>query len=156
MGLVVPIWIEGGKDIVMKRIRMLVLLGVIAVALPLGVVFAGGAGAAGSSGTTTSVSISQYADFNFSGTQLDVNLIVRCTGVDGLATVDVTQNRPETGGVATGDGFNPLVVCDGRTHSVGVTIIGTIYDPGKALATATVAAESGTATTTKMITIKTV
>jgi hypothetical protein len=141
----------------MKRIRLLVLLGVIAVALPLGVVFAGNAGAAGSTGTT-SVSISQYADFNFAGTQLDVNLLVSCTSVGGLgvANVSVTQDRPESGGTATGDGENIKVVCDGKTHSTGVTVVGTLYDPGKAFATATVTAGSGTATTSKWITIKVV
>ena len=141
----------------MKRIRLLVLLGVIAVALPVGVVFAGNAGAAGSTGTT-SVSISQYADFNFSGTQLDVNLLVSCTSVGGLgvANVSVTQDRPEAGGTATGDGTNIKVVCDGKTHSTGVTVVGTIYDPGKALATAEVIAASGKATTSRMITIKVV
>jgi hypothetical protein len=143
----------------MKRIRLLILLGMVAVALPLGLLQGVAKGAGGSKMTTatgTYVSISQYADFNFSGTQLDVNLLVRCTGVDGVANVSVTQDRPETGGTATGDGFNALVVCDGRTHSVGVTIIGTIYDPGKAFATATVIAESGTATTSRWITIKVV
>jgi hypothetical protein len=122
----------------MKRIRLLVLLGVIAVALPLGIVFAGNAGATGSTGTT-SVSISQYADFNFDGTQLDVNLLVRCTGGGGLATVTVNQPTPETGFPdTTGDGFNPDVVCDGKTHSVGVTVHGVVYDPGKAYAIADV------------------
>jgi hypothetical protein len=142
----------------MKRIRLLVLLGVIAVALPLGVVVAGNAGAAGSTRTTTSVSISQYADFNFAGTQLDVNLLVSCTSMGGLgvANVSVTQDRPEAGGTATGDGTNIKVVCDGKTHSTGVTVVGTIYDPGKALATAEVIAGSGTATTSKWITIKVV
>jgi hypothetical protein len=49
----------------MKRIRLLVLLGLVAIALPLGVIFSGGAGATGSSGT--SVSISQTADSNAFG-----------------------------------------------------------------------------------------
>ena len=37
---------------------------------------------AGATGSTTGsqVSINQYADFNFSGTQLDVGLQVSCTG----------------------------------------------------------------------------
>jgi hypothetical protein len=145
----------------MKRIRLLILLGMVAVALPLGLL-QGVSKAAGGSTTTTGtyVSISQYADFNFSGTQLDVNLLVRCTTVSGLglANVSVTQYQPETGGTATGDGENIKVVCDGKTHSVGVTVIGTLYDPGKALATAEVTAlgGSGTASTTKWITIKVV
>jgi hypothetical protein len=123
----------------MKRIRLLALLGVVAVALPLGAVFAGGAGATGSGTTTNSVSISQYADFNAFGTQLDVNLLVRCTGGSGIAKVVVNQQTPETGVPdTTGTGFNVAVVCDGKTHSVGVTVEGVVYDPGKAYAIADV------------------
>ena len=45
----------------MKRIRLLVLLwGVVAVALPLGAVFAGGAGATEGSGTTTNSVTSKH------------------------------------------------------------------------------------------------
>jgi hypothetical protein len=144
----------------MKRIRLLILLGMVAVALPLGLLQGVSKAAGGSKTTATSpsVSISQYADFNFSGIQLDVNLLVRCTSLGGLglANVSVTQESPETGGTATGDGENIKVVCDGQTHSVGVTVVGTLYDPGKALATATVTASSGTTTTTRWITIKVV
>jgi hypothetical protein len=125
----------------MKRIRLLVLLGLVAIALPLGVVFAGGAGAAGSS--STSVSIRQYADYNALGLELDVGLNVRCTGVLGTATVKVTQTSPETGITTTGSGANPDVVCDGQTHSVGVTIAGPLFDPGKALAVADVTSPDG-------------
>jgi hypothetical protein len=140
----------------MKRIRLLVLLGVVAVALPLGVVSAGNAGAAGSTGTTNSVSIRQYADYNLVGFELDVGLNVRCTDVDGLgtATVFVTQDPPETGIPTTGTGANPDVVCDGRTHSVGVTVAGPLYDPGKAYAVADVTTGTGgTAHAERWITI---
>jgi hypothetical protein len=140
----------------MKRIRLLVLLGVIAVALPIGAVFAGNAGAIGSTGTTTSVSINQYADFNLSGVQLDVGLNVRCTGGTGTATVMVSQKPPEVGHPVTGFGTNPNVVCDGQTHSVGVTVIGTVYDAGKAYAVADVASPGGTAHAARVITIRVV
>jgi hypothetical protein len=140
----------------MKRIRLLVLLGVIAVALPIGVVFAGNAGAIGSASTTTSVSINQYADFNLAGVQLDVGLNVRCTGGTGTATVMVTQTPPESGHPVTGFGTNPNVVCDGQTHSVGVTVIGTVYDAGKAYAVADVASPRGTAHAARVITIRVV
>jgi hypothetical protein len=120
----------------MKRIRLLILLGMVAVALPLGLL-QGVAKATGSSGT--SVSISQYADFNAAGAELDINLLVRCTGADGVAKVTVNQDRPQTGVPdTTGEGFNIAVVCDGRTHSVGVTVVGVVYDPGKAYAIADV------------------
>jgi hypothetical protein len=129
-----------GKEAVMKRIRLLVLLGVVAVALPLGVTFAGGAGAAGTSGTTNSVSINQYADFEDVGETLDIGLVVRCKSATGKGAVDVTvtQEPPETPyPLAAGSGPQ-AVVCDGRSHSVGVTIGGVFFDAGKAYATADV------------------
>ena len=135
----------------MKRIRLLVLLSVLAVALPVGIL-SGVAKATGSSGT--SVSISQTADYNLAGTSLDVNLLVRCTGGSGVAQVTVNQPQPETGFPdTTGTGFNPDVVCDGQTHSVGVTLIGTVYDPGRAYAIADVTAASGPGHAEKWITI---
>jgi hypothetical protein len=147
-GPVRPSESKEGKEAIMKRIRLLVLLGLVAIALPLGVVFTGAAGASGSSGT--SVSISQTADFNAFGTELDVNLNVRCPGpAFELATVTVTQSSPETGVAAYGIGTNPTVVCDGRTHSVGVTLKGAKFDPGQAYATADV----GDAHAEKWITI---
>jgi hypothetical protein len=134
-----------------KRIRLLIVLGIVAVALPLGVARAG---AKTTNGTTTSVSISQTADFNTFGTQLDVNLLVRCTGGSGVAEVTVNQASPETGTPdTTGTGFNSAVVCDGNTHSVGVTVIGVVYDPGKAYAIADVTAPSGPGHAEKWITI---
>jgi hypothetical protein len=136
----------------MKRIRLLILLGAVAVALPLAL-FHGVAGATGGSGT--SVSISQTADYNLSGASLDVNLMVRCSGGMGLAEVRVNQPHPETGfPMTTGFGSNPDVVCDGQTHSVGVTLIGSIYDPGRAYAIADVTAPSGPGHAEKWITIK--
>jgi len=135
----------------MKRIRLLILLSVLAVALPVGLL-AGVAKATGGSGT--SVSISQTADYNAFGTQLDVNLLVRCTGGIGLANVTVDQPHPETGFPATtGTGFNPDVVCDGQTHSVGVTLVGAVYDPGRAHAIADVTSPGGSAHAEKWITI---
>jgi hypothetical protein len=123
-----------------KRIRLLLLLGMVTVALPLALV----PGVAQATGT--SVSISQTADFNTFGTQLDVNLLVRCTSVDGMGVAQVTVNQqtPETGVPdTTGTGFNPAVVCDGNTHSVGVTVVGVVYDPGKAYAIADVTTVGG-------------
>jgi hypothetical protein len=45
------------------------------------------------------------------------------------------------------------VVCDGRTHSVGVTVTGILYDPGKAYAKADVTSTGGTAHAERQITI---
>jgi hypothetical protein len=141
----------------MNRKRLLILPGMVAAALPLGL-SQGVANATGSTGATNSVNISQYADFNLLGTQLDVNLLVRCTGGSGVAEVVVNQATPETGVPdTTGTGFNIAVVCDGKTHSVGVTVEGVVYDPGKAYAIADVTTlTGGSAHAEKWITIKVV
>ena len=57
----------------MKRIRLLILLGVVAAALVVPTV----AKATGGSGTTNSVTIQQYADYDAAGFVLDVGLYVR-------------------------------------------------------------------------------
>ena len=118
----------------MKRIRLLVLLGVVAVALPLGVVFAGGAGAQAAS---AAVSIEPNAQYDLKGSILHVEVKATCTGGAGAVVVDVVQEPPETPYVVGfGSGPNP-VVCDGKTHETGVTIFGEGFDAGKARATAT-------------------
>ena len=118
----------------MKRLRLLVVVGAVAVALPLGLTTAK---ATGTTGGTASVSIDPYADFDTFGTNIDVKLYVRCTGTT-VADVTLKQKQPETGSpVTVGIGSNPLVVCDGQTHSVGVTVGGAGFDTGYATATAT-------------------
>jgi hypothetical protein len=133
----------------MKRIRLLVLAGVIAAALPVGMT---AAGATGGGGETNSVTINDKADFEFAGTQLDVGLKVRCYGGSGLVDVWVSQYPPETPVAAEGTGA-AAVVCDGKTRPVGVTVEGVIYDEGKAKAKATLLTPSGTASANKTITI---
>jgi hypothetical protein len=120
----------------MKRIRLLVVLGAIAVALPLGLTTAKATG--GSGGTTTnSISIDYYADFDNAGTNIDVKVYVRCTGASAVDVL-LQQSPPQTASpVAVGSGPQPLVVCDGNTHSVGVTVVGAGFDTGTAKATAT-------------------
>ena len=116
-----------------KRIRLLVLLGAVAIALPVGLTSAGATGATG-----TSVTIQEHADYDAAGFVLDVGLRVRCQGgMNGLVDVQVDQYPPETPYPVTfGSGVNP-VVCDGNTRTVGVTITGEGYDAGRAKATAT-------------------
>jgi hypothetical protein len=139
----------------MKRIRMLILLGMVAVALPLGLLqgIAKATGGGGSSGTTNSVYIQQYADYDFVGTQLDVGLYVRCSGGSGTVIVDVTQSPPETPFPVSHGSGPQLVVCNGSTHSVGVTITGFGFDAGKAWAKATLTAPSGSKTAQRSIQI---
>jgi len=112
---------------------MLILLGMVAVALPFGVL-QGVAMATGSN--LNQVTIQPNADYDFVGTQLDVGLYVKCTGGSGSVVVDVKQDPPYTP-YPVGAGSGPqIVVCDGRTHTVGVTITGFGFDAGKAWATA--------------------
>ena len=114
--------------------------------------------ATGGTGTNpSSVSINQYADFNFAGTQLDVGLQVRCTGGTGVVNVSVDQPYPESPDPLGAHGTGVMdVVCDGKTRPVGVTVVGVIYDAGQAKATATLWAPSGTKATSRSITVRVV
>ena len=140
----------------MKRIRLLVLIGAVAVALPLGLIPAKATGT-----TTNSVTIQQYADYDAAGLVLDVGLYVTCKGNgtiahNGLVDVWVEQYPPQTP-YPVGFGSGPQsVVCDGRSHAVGVTVGGQGFDAGRAKATATLTpglGGGGAVTTTKWITI---
>jgi hypothetical protein len=138
-----------------KRIRLLVLLGMVAVALPLGVLqgLAKADDDGGGGGGGTSVSIQPYADYDFVGATIDVGLYVRCSGGSGTVIVDLNQYPPETPyPVATGSGPQ-ILACDGQTHSVGVTVNGFGFDAGTAKAKATVMAPSGNKTVERWITI---
>ena len=73
----------------MKRIRLLVLAGAIAAALPFGMSAVGATGSTGS--TSSSVYIQDKADYDFIGTNIDVGLQVRCTDSTGLGTVNVQR-----------------------------------------------------------------
>jgi hypothetical protein len=118
----------------MKRIRLLILLGALAVALPFGVLSASSAGAAPA---YADVSIEPNAQYDIQGNILHVELKATCTGGTGGVVVQVTQSPPETPyPVAFGSGPN-AVVCDGQPHEAGVTIFGEGFDAGRALATAT-------------------
>jgi hypothetical protein len=138
-----------------KGIRLLVLLGAVAIALPFGLM---SAGATGGGGSGTQVTIQEHADYDFIGTNLDVGLQVRCTDPSGFGSVDVTVNQspPETP-YPFGAGSGPQsVVCDGHTHTVGVTIIGAGFDAGRAKATAALTLplnSSGSKTVVRWITI---
>jgi hypothetical protein len=133
----------------MKRIRLLVLIGAVAVALPLGLTTAKATG-----GTTgNSLSIDYYADFDTAGTNIDVKLYVRCTGT-AVASVTLSQSPPETASpVTVGSGPQPLVVCDGQTHSVGVTVFGAGFDTGLAKASATLTGTGGNRSSSRTVLI---
>jgi len=131
-----------------KRIRLLVLLGAVAIALPVGLT------SAGATGTSNSVTIQEHADYDFVGTTIDVGLYVRCTGGSGDVIVNVSQSPPQTP-YPVGAGSGPqIVVCDGNTHRVGVTITGFGFDAGRARATADLTTASmGSAHAERWITI---
>jgi hypothetical protein len=118
----------------MKRIRLLVLAGVIAAALPIGMT---AAGATGGSPPANYVEIRDKAQYNFNGTYIEVGLTVQCKG-GGLPVVNVfvKQDYPETPfPVAVGDGFTN-VVCDGKARAYAVTIPPGKFDAGRAYAEA--------------------
>jgi hypothetical protein len=129
----------------MKRIRLLVLAGAIAAAIPFGMT---AAGATGGTGSTNSVTIQQYADYEAAGFVLDVGLYVTCKGNgsmahNGLVNVQVDQYPPQTPyPLGFGSGPQP-VVCDNKPHAVGVTIVGEGFDAGQAKATATLTPGAG-------------
>jgi opacity protein-like surface antigen len=112
------------------------------------------AGATGSTGGN-SVYIEQYADYNLSGTSLDLGLQVRCTGGEGSVSGSVSQSPPQTPYPVTFSTGVQAVVCDGKTHAVALTVDGFGYDAGQANATVTLTVPSTLKTTTakKCITI---
>jgi hypothetical protein len=117
----------------MTRIRLLILLGAVALALPLALLSAGVAAAQ----ATADVSIEPLAQYDIQGSILHVEVRANCAGGSGLVVVEVTQSPPETPyPVAFGSGPN-AVVCNGQAHEAGVTIFGEGFDAGNALATAT-------------------
>lgn len=120
----------------MKRVRLLVLLGAIAIALPFGVV-SGIAGATGG-GATSSLSINENAQYDVEGSIVHVGLRARCPAspLPGTIHVHLVQDPPETVMHAEGDTLIKEVVCDGQTHTVGATVFGANFDAGRAYASA--------------------
>jgi hypothetical protein len=120
----------------MKRVRLVILLSVLAVALPVGIL-SGVAKATGSTGSTSSITINQNAQYDVEGSVIHVGLRARCSSpLPGTIHVHVTQYPPESVVQADGDNLIKEVVCDGQTHTVGTTIFGENFDAGRAYATA--------------------
>jgi hypothetical protein len=115
-----------------KRIRVLTVLGMLAVALPIGLL----PGVAQADGGGPQVTIQQYASYILASSVINVGLDVKCQGGSGEVVVNVTQSPPETPyPVGAGSGPSP-VVCDGQTHPVAVTVTGFGFNAGDAFATA--------------------
>ena len=129
-----PVRFKGEGEVV-KRIRMLTLLGMLAVVLPVGLL-QGVAQAGDEGGSPNQVTIQQYASYILASSVINVGLDVKCQGGSGDVVVNVTQSPPETPyPVGAGSGPSP-VVCDGHTHPVAVTVTGFGFGAGKAFATA--------------------
>ena len=112
--------------------------------------------ASAQSAATTDVSILLQAQY-VTEVLVSVALHVTCEGdpVPGVVAVTVEQEPPETQSTTVGTG-SQVVVCDGRQHDVAVTVTGgsfSGFDIGKAFATATLVAPSGTDTDARSITI---
>ena len=119
------------------------------------VLVAVGAGSA-SAGGTTDVSIMLQAQY-VTEVVVSVALHVTCEGDPLFGVVDVTveQEPPETQSTTVGTG-EQVVVCDGNQHDVAVSVTGgsfSGFDIGKAFATATLVAPSGTDMDARPITI---
>jgi hypothetical protein len=147
----------------MKRIRLLILLGMVAVALPLGLLQGVAKARPPSSTSTGSVSINQYADWDTIGTTLDIGLQVACTDPSntGIVAVEVTQYPPESPTTLPVHGAGTQkVVCDGRSRYAAVTVGPGPFDGGKAYATATLTTVSSpddpVATASRWISIRVV
>jgi hypothetical protein len=114
-----------------------------------------GAGSARADGPTD-VSIMLQAQY-VTEVNVSVALHVTCGGDPLFGVVDVTveQQPPETQSPTVGTG-EKVVVCDGNQHDVAVNVTGgsfSGFDIGKAFATATLVAPSGTDTDARPITI---
>jgi hypothetical protein len=133
----------------MKHVRW---LAAAAAGLMLATLGAGSARAGG----TTDVSIMLQAQY-VTEVVVSVALHVTCEGDPLFGVVDVTveQEPPETQSATVGSG-SQVVVCDGNQHDVAVSVTGgsfSGFDIGKAFATATLVAPSGTDTDARPITI---
>jgi hypothetical protein len=143
---------EKGEMVVMKRIRLLILLSVLAVALPVGIL--SGIAKATPSADGSEIIINQNAQYDVLGNVVHVGLRARCPAspLPGTIEVHLTQDPPETTMHAEGDSLVKEVVCDGQNHTVGATIFGANFDAGRAYATAAFLA-GGTDTDAKWINI---
>jgi hypothetical protein len=122
---------------------MLTLLSVLAVALSVGLL-PGVAKANGGGGSPNQVTIQPQASYNLAGAVINVGLYVKCQGGSGDVVLNVTQSPPQTSyPMAAGSGPQ-VVVCDGQTHTVAVTVAGFGFDAGTAWATADLTTGSST------------
>ena len=135
----------------MKRVILGAAATAVAATAAVLVPQAAGATGSGGGGTGDSVYIAPTADYNLSGASLDLDLVVKCSGsgtVAGAVNGSVSQSPPETASPITFSTGNTLVVCDGKSHTVGITVDGIGYDDGYATATMTLVNPNTLKTTT--------
>ena len=125
-------------------------------AVAAGLAFVVAAAGPARAGGTTDVSILLQAQY-VTEVVVSVALHVTCEGdpTPGILDVTVEQQPPETQSPTIGTGES-VVVCDGNQHDVAVTVTGgsfSGFDIGKAFATATLVAPSGTDTDAREIMI---
>ena len=127
----------------MKRLRLLVVLGVAALALPLGLTAAHATGGGGSY-PANSVSVNYYAQYDLNGNIVHLGLNVRCKNVglgvplgNGEVSGTIAQSPPQTPYPTVVNIGANSVVCDGKTHAVGLSVQGVGLDAGLAKATVT-------------------
>jgi hypothetical protein len=120
------------------------------------IILAATGAAAARADSPTDVSIMLQAQY-VTEVLVSVALHVTCEGdpIPGTVAVTVEQSPPETQSTTVGTG-QQVVVCDGSQHDVAVTVTGgsfSGFDIGKAFATATLVAPSGTDTDAREIMI---
>jgi hypothetical protein len=132
----------------MKRLRLLVLLGAVAVALPLGLTTAKATG--GGSYPANWVDIHYDVQYDFNGTIAHADLSVRCKDVglgvplgNGHLTGSISQSPPQTPYPVTFTFGVAEAVCDNRTHVVGFSVQGEGLDTGLAKMTVTLTPPPG-------------
>jgi hypothetical protein len=128
------------------------LAALVVVGLALALVTGAGSPAA----TGSSVSIAPKAYVYDVGIFVETELTFTCSGGSGSVEVTVTQTAAQSsnGQGASGTSFvGELTNCDGTPHKLNVSVFGGLFDIGKATASATLIAPSGTATATRTISI---
>jgi hypothetical protein len=133
----------------MRRSRLVATAGAVAALLVAGL-----PASASAQANATQVAIEPQAQIDFAGFEVQVGLKVRCEGGFGSVSVSVSQAPPESAFNTNGSG-GKTVVCNGTQQAVAVTVFANFgqFDAGRALASATLFAPSGSDTEQRTITI---
>jgi hypothetical protein len=125
----------------------------------LGMALALAAGSGSGAATASSVSIAPKAYVLQLGATVATELTIQCDGGTGSVQVTVTQTAAQSSNGQGASGTSTPMEsanCDGSPHKLSVTVVRSgsgFFDIGKAKASATLIALSGTATDTRLIDI---